>query len=135
MSVGGLSCAGVALLTGISPRLAVHLVHGRGGRPLRRISPETARQLLRVTSAEAQAVRRRLVPAGVTTQRLRRLRASGWSESELAGLLGLPLTDVTALVDGTQTLCSQLTALRAGSEVTLIRGARVATASGVRAAA
>lgn len=116
MAVGGLSCGGVALLTGISPRLAAHLVYGRGGRSLRRISPDTARKLLRVSGAEAAAVRRRSVPASTTTTHLRWLHGCGWSERALAERLGLALDEVAALLDGSAGVCTQRTALHAAAE-------------------
>jgi plasmid maintenance system antidote protein VapI len=119
MAVGGLSSGTVAQLAGISPRLAVSLLQGRAGRPLRRISPETARRLLRVTAAEARAVRGRSVPARATTGLLGQLWDAGWSDSELAQLLGLPLGAVVALRDGSTVVCTQLTALRAAAAAEL----------------
>jgi hypothetical protein len=54
VATSGLSPTGVALLAGVSPRFAHHLLNGRGGRLLRRISPDSARKLLRVTPADAR---------------------------------------------------------------------------------
>jgi len=120
MSVSGLSLPCVALLTGISPRLATRLLYGRGGRALRRISPDTARKLLRVTPADARAVRGRMVPADTAVEHLRRLQDEGWSDAELAQLLGVPVSDLAALVAGTLSTCTQLAALRTAAEVTLL---------------
>ena len=42
----------VARAVGISARLAERLLHGRNGRPLRRVSSETGRRLLQVSVAQ-----------------------------------------------------------------------------------
>ena len=121
MAVSGLPFPCVALLAGISPGFAHRLLHGRRGRPLRRISPDTARKLLRVTAAEARAVPGRTVPAHATTLHLRRLVDLGWSLAGLADVLGMPLVDVAALAAGTAPTCTQLVALRAAAEVSLVQ--------------
>jgi hypothetical protein len=46
MASTSLSAEEVAAAVGISARLAQHLLHGRNGRPLRRVSHETGRRLL-----------------------------------------------------------------------------------------
>lgn len=117
MSVSGLGSSSVALLVGISPRCAHRLLHGRGGRPLRRISPEVARKLLLLTPGDARAVQRCTVPAGATVRHLRRLEQAGWSQVELAAAVGLSLAAVTRLLSGASSTCSQLVALRAAAEV------------------
>jgi hypothetical protein len=117
MSVSGLGPSSVALLVGISPRCAHRLLHGRDGRPLRRISPEVARKLLVLTPADARAVQRCTVPAGATVRHLLRLREAGWSEPQLAAAVGLGHAEVTRLLTGASSSCSQLVALRAAAEV------------------
>jgi hypothetical protein len=117
MSVGQMSSSAVALLAGVSPRLAHRLLHGRGGRPLKRIAPVTARRLLRVTASEARAVRTRVVPARATTQHLGRLRAAGWSDDDLADLLGVGHATIAVLICDGRGSCTQLMALRAAAEV------------------
>ena len=49
MASASLSAGEVAAAAGISARLAERLLHGRNGRALRRISPETGRRLIRVS--------------------------------------------------------------------------------------
>ena len=120
MAVGQLSVAAVAVLTGVSYRSARHLLYGRGGRAVRRISPDTARRLLSVTAAEAAAVAGRMVPAASTRSSIARLRVAGWSDHELAGTLGLRLVNVAALADGQTKVCTQLVALRALGEARVL---------------
>lgn len=121
MAVADLSTATVAVLVGISPRLAYRLLYGRGGRALRRINPDTARKLLRVTAADARAVRRQKVPAQATVHDLQQLRAAGWADGELAPLLGIQPSALAALLSQTDRSCTQLVALRASAEVSLMR--------------
>jgi hypothetical protein len=122
MSVSGMTAPCVALLVGISPRLAQHLLYGRSGRPLRRISPDTARKLLRVTGSDAREVRSRTVSAQPTAANLRQLSAAGWSDGDLAELLGAREDEVRRIRAGTAGSCSQVAALRAAAEVTLGAG-------------
>ncbi|HYP46733.1 MAG TPA: hypothetical protein VEQ66_16225 [Propionibacteriaceae bacterium] len=116
MAAGDLSSGAAAELVGISPRLAHRLVHGRGGRALRRIDPHTARKLLRVTTADARAARRLHVAAEPTVQHLHELQAAGWSEADLTGLLGLDRHELDDLLVGNRRSCTQLIALRAAAE-------------------
>ena len=112
MAVGDLTVGEVATLTGVPPRLATSLVEGRHGRPVRRISPDAARALLRVSAADARAVRTRQVPAAEFRVRLRRLRRRGWPLDQLAARLGVT-TDVLAdLAADTTSWCSALLAVR-----------------------
>jgi hypothetical protein len=120
MAVADLSATTVAVLVGISPRLAHRLLYGRGGRALRRINPDTARKLLRVTPAEARAVRRRRVPAQATVQHLHQLRDAGWTDGQLAQLVGVALPALDVLLADSNATCSQLGALRAAAEVSLL---------------
>jgi len=121
MAVADLSPAAVAVLVGISPSLAHRLLHGRGGRPVRRVNPDTARRLLRVTSADARAVRRRVVSARPTVHHLHQLRRAGWSDGELSQLLGIgPQVLASLLNDVGEQSCTQLVALRAAAEVSLL---------------
>lgn len=117
MTAGQMSSSTVAILAGISPRCAYRLLHGRGGRPLKRISPESARKLLLVTTAEARAVRVRPVPAHTTVQHLGWLRAAGWSDGDLAVMLGVGQGTVASLISEGHGSCTQLMALRAAAEV------------------
>lgn len=135
MTAGNLSLPCVALLTGITPRLALRLLDGGGGRALRRISPDTARKLLRVTPAEARAVRTRIVPARATRRHLRRLTRHGWTAAQLTTLLGAGPHVVAGLLSGSVGSCTQLTALRAAAEVALLEAPLPVSARLARAAA
>jgi hypothetical protein len=121
MAAGGMSSSTVAVLAGISPRFAFRLLYGRGGRPLKRIDPETAAKLLRVSPGEARAVRWRSVPAPTTVRHLRRLRAAGWCEADLARVLGLSQSHLGELLCSRRRSCTQLVALRAAAEVSLLQ--------------
>jgi hypothetical protein len=111
MAVGDLTATEVATLAGVSPRMAASLLTGRGGRPVRRISPDTARSLLRVTAADARAVRTRQVPAEESRLRLRRLLVRD-DPADLADQLGVTVEAVATLASGTSGWCSALLALR-----------------------
>ncbi len=115
MAVGDLSVEVVAQLAGIGPRVARHLLHGRAGRPVRRINAHTARRLLQVTSADARAAGRRLVHARVTAARLRDLLGAGHALVELADQVGVDAGQLRELVDGRRNVCSQLLAARVGA--------------------
>jgi len=120
MAVGDLTAGEVATLTGVSPRLATSLAEGRHGRPVRRISPDAARALLRVSAADARAVRLRQVPAAEFRVRLRRLRRRGWELDRLAAHLGVTTEVLADLAAETTSWCSALLAVRL---VTLSRAA------------
>ena len=112
MAVGDISVEVVAALAGISARAARHLLNGRGGRPVRRISPDTARRLLRVTSADARWAGQRLVPAPATAARLKDLLAAGHSLDELAGEVRVAADELFALAEGRRDACTPLVAAR-----------------------
>ena len=57
MASTSLSAEEVAAAVGIPARLAERLLRGRNGRPLRRVSPETGRRLLRVSIAQLRSSR------------------------------------------------------------------------------
>jgi len=119
MAVGEVSAGCVALLAGIRPRLALHLLHGRRGRALRKISADSGRLLLDVTPDLVLAVRSRQVPARTTARHLNQLLNEEWSLPELAELLGVTSAEVARLASGAVRSCSQLVALRAAAEVAL----------------
>ena len=50
MASTSLSAEEVAAAVGISARLAERLLHGRNGRPLRRVSQDTGRRLLQLSA-------------------------------------------------------------------------------------
>ncbi len=110
MTAGDLTVEMAAALTGVPVRAARHLVHGRGGRPLRRISPEMGRRLLRITTLDARRVGSRVVRAEATRDRLLALTASRGA-TELLAELGVTEDQARAVLDGTQ-VCPQLVALK-----------------------
>jgi hypothetical protein len=112
MAVSGLSSSAVAVLADISPTFANRLLHGRGGRHLRRISPVTACKLLQITPVEARGVRTCVVSATSTRQQLAMLRCRGLSAGAIAELSGLSLDTVAALLNGAAANCTRLVALR-----------------------
>jgi hypothetical protein len=123
MAVGDMSSGMVAALAGLSPRFCDHLLYGRAGRALRRISPDSGRQLLRITTGEARAVRHRMVPAGRTAQQIRQLRTAGWTTPALARVLRVPQAQLADLLDGRISACQQLVALRATEAVSALDAA------------
>lgn len=120
MAVGDLSSSAVAVLSGVSPTCAHRLLFGRAGRPLRRISPEVARKLLRVTTADVRALQRRKVPAPATARHLDQLLANGWTVDEVAQVLRLQSAEVHGILSGTTRSCSQLVSVRAAAEVSVL---------------
>ena len=115
MAVGDMSVEVVAHLAGIGPRAARHLLHGRAGRPIRRISAHTARRLLQVTSADARTAGRRLVSARVTAARLRELLAAGHPVVGLAEQVGVDPNLLRELAEGQRSVCTPLLAARLGA--------------------
>lgn len=116
----GLTEPVVARLTGLSVRAVEHLAHGRSGRPVRRICSESARRLLRITTAEARALRFRPVPVRASRARLRAMAAygmpsssaPGWTEQRLADAIGISIRDAQQVLGRGSATCSQLTALK-----------------------
>jgi hypothetical protein len=112
MGVGDLTATEVATLAGVPPQLAVSLAHGRVGRPVRKISPASARALLQVSAREVRAVRTRQVPAAESRRRLRGLRAQGAGLAELAVGLGVTVDELATLAAPRTCWCRALLALR-----------------------
>jgi hypothetical protein len=112
MAAEGIDAETVAVLAGVSVPVVRHLLHGRRGRAVRRISPLTARSLYRLTPELARMMRCCLIPVPVTRARLRRLQAAGHSEHLLAAVTGLSPVEIRNLLDASTTHCTQLTALR-----------------------
>ena len=108
MAVGDMSVEEVAAMTGVPARAARRLLHGRSGRPVRRISAEMGRRLLRLSSADARTVRQRSVPARGAAGRLRDLLASGLTMSELAARTGVAASRLSAVAGGHLATCSPL---------------------------
>jgi hypothetical protein len=110
MSAGDLSVEVVAVLTGISVRGARHLLSGRAGRPVRRISVVTGRRLLRVSGQQARTVRQRQVCARGAAHQLRELTGAGVPLSELARHCGVAESLLAELAADRLPLCSTLLA-------------------------
>lgn len=111
MASGSLSVDDVAAVAGISARLADRLLHGRNGRPVRRISPETARRLIQVSDQHVQALRRIMVPAAPARVQLGRLHRAGWEDSAIAERVRVAAPELVQLASGADT-CSLLLTVR-----------------------
>ena len=111
MASGSLSVDDVAAVAGISARLAYHLLHGRDGRPLRRISPDTARRLIQISHQQIQALRRIMVPAASARLQLRRLHGAGLENLAIAELVRVAVPELLELASGADT-CSLLLTVR-----------------------
>lgn len=115
MGVGSLTAADVATLAGMSATAAAHLLNGRDGRVVRRISPETARRLIAVTATDVRGLQWRLVPTDRARSHLRRLRALGRSDAQILRLTGLSAGELASVaVTGH---CTQLVTIRLATEV------------------
>lgn len=107
----GLTEPVIAQLSGVSLRAVQHLAHGRNGRQIRRVCGDTGRRLLRITTAEARAIRFRPVPVKPSRLRLRAMAAAGWTVDRLVATTGLGSRDVEAVLGRGSATCSQVTAL------------------------
>lgn len=116
MGVAHLNEIEVALLAGLSPRFGTDLLHGRRGRPVRRINSEQATRLLKLTPADLSLIARGEVLASLAARPARQLLAAGWSREELADRLGMSDPDLAALLHGQTAQCRHLVALRATAE-------------------
>jgi hypothetical protein len=111
MASGSLTVDDVAAIAGISARLADRLLHGRGGRPLRRISPDTARRLIQISDQHVQALRRIMVPAARARLQLRRLHRAGLEDPGIAERVRVTVPELVELASGADT-CSLLLTVR-----------------------
>lgn len=111
LAVGDISSSDLATLADISGRAIEHLLVGRSGRAMRRISTEMARRLITITADDVRGLPWRLVPTERARAQLVHLRRTGRTDSEIAELVGVSATALTDL-DGPAGHCSQLTTLR-----------------------
>jgi hypothetical protein len=111
MASGSLTLEDVAAVAGISARLAHRLLHGRDGRPLRRISPDTARRLIQISDQHVRALRRIMVPAALARLQLRRLYRAGWGDLAIAMRVRVAVPELVELACGADT-CSLLLTVR-----------------------
>ena len=121
MAVGGLDEQEAATVTGLPVRSVQHILHGRGGRPQRRISPHTAHRLLRVGTTEIVALRWCLAPAAPAQTAYEQLRAAGWSTLEVATAVQVPVQEVEALTGADR--CPRLLVVRLVSQARRLAGA------------
>jgi len=111
MASGSLSVDDVAAVAGISARLADRLLHGRDGRPLRRISPDSARRLIQISDQQVRALRRITVPAAPARLQLRRLHRAGWDNLLIAERVRAAAPELVDLAAGAET-CTLLLTVR-----------------------
>jgi len=109
--VGLLTIEDLATLADISVSAADHLLHGRAGRAVRRISPEMARRLLAISANDVRSMRWRLGPAEKAQIPLAELRRAGHSDAEIAEVAGISATELAELATRPQH-CSQLLIIR-----------------------
>jgi hypothetical protein len=110
MAVGRLEVPEVAVVLGLSTRAVQHLLEGRSGRTVRRISPQTARRLLVVRADDVRGLRWCLTPSAAARTSWHRLRESGWSAEEVASVVGFGLDELRGLEHATH--CNRLLAVR-----------------------
>lgn len=110
MAAGGLNAHEAGLVTGLSVRAVQHILHGRRGRLQRRISPDTARQLLRVGTTDVRSLRWCLTPAEPARTAYRELVAADWTRGQIAAAVRTPLAELDALPRAGH--CSRLLAVR-----------------------
>jgi transcriptional regulator with XRE-family HTH domain len=111
MASGSLTLEDVAAVAGISARLADRLLHGRDGRPLRRISPDTARRLIQISDQHVRALRRIMVPAASARLQLRRLYRAGWDDLAIARQVRVAVPELIELARSADS-CSLLLTVR-----------------------
>ena len=111
MASGSLTVGDVAAVAGISARLADRLLHGRDGRPVRRISPDTARRLIQVSDQQVRALRRIMVPAAPARLQLHRLHRAGLADLVIAERVRIAVPELVELASGADT-CSLLLTVR-----------------------
>lgn len=107
----GTSWRVIAALLQVRPSQLQHLLFGRRGRRLHRISPELAAGLIALDEATIAALRTQTVPAAPTVSRLRAWQAIGGSLAEIADWCGADPAGLAALTPDQR--CTRLIALAA----------------------
>ena len=120
MAAGDMSVDVVAAMTGVSLRAARHLLRGRGGRPVRQISANTGRRLLRITSFDARTVRQRLISAHGAVHQLREIEATGLTLANVAARAGVDLELLRELTEQRREVCSPLIAAQVAAVHTVL---------------
>lgn len=119
----------VAMRAGVSLALTDHLLHGRSGRPLRRIARDSAARLLSVTPEVAARVASESVPAEVSQRLAAVLAARSLTPDEVADAAGLERTAVRALHHRPPAYVPRLTELRLRALVAALDRALAARAA------
>ena len=111
MTTGQVDAADLAALAGVSRSLVEHLVYGRRGSRVRRISPVTALALVQLDTPRVRRLRKVQVPASLARERLARLERAGWSEEDIRWAVGAGPAEFASirLMGGR---CTELTLLR-----------------------
>jgi len=78
---------------------------------VRRISPDTARRLLRMSDDQLAFLGRLRVPSGPARLQVHRLRRSGWDDCAVAERVGISAPELERLASAATT-CTQLLTLR-----------------------
>lgn len=109
----GLPWQVLALHAGISLSLADHLLHGREGRRVRRLSRASASHILAVSPQDAAALGTVWVRALSTRARAESLVRLGWPRVALAAALDVGPGQLESLLDGGTEWVTRLVDLRA----------------------
>ena len=112
-SSAGLPWQVVALHAGLTLRHADVLLHGRRGRPLRRLPRPAAQLLWQVDVAGLRALQRTTQPSDPTSTRLSAALARGLTPRHLCRVMGWSPARLTAVLGGEARRVSAVDALRA----------------------
>ena len=97
-AASGLTWPGVALHAGLTLRHADALLHGREGRPARRLPRPAAQRLWQVEVGDLLVLRRTLLPADATAHRAAVLLERGTSAARICADLGWPPARLRSLL-------------------------------------
>lgn len=111
-AVSGLPWPVLAVLAGVSTSLADHLLHGRNGRPVRRLARESAARLLELTPDVALTRAAGWVPPDRATRIARHLADRGWAAHEIADAGAVDHVVVRALLFGEPSLVPRIAEAR-----------------------
>jgi hypothetical protein len=89
----------LALAAGVSTELARHLLFGRNGRPISKITSQCGIRLLGLNTATAKGLRNSYVPSQPTQNRVKQLLSQEASIPQLAAWCELPLAEFTAMLE------------------------------------
>lgn len=129
LGAGIVSLPMIACLADVPVRSLRRLLTGWGGRPIVRLSAETASRLLAVTMEDVRGVRYRMVNASDTTARLQCLHHHGTTVEDLALLCGIGAAHLGRLLSGRESRCTVLVALRVATHVPAAAAEALQTAS------